>query len=202
MKRMPLLFAIALWSLSFIACEKKEMDFSDSIPTIDKCSFYGYNSGSEDSQIYPFSSSHKMKYTLNDYYKKNDYYEAVFRSYENIIGNNEEYEIEHVDIAFDELIDNCPEHYHFVVMDTNGACLPDINEDCGTLIFDVETGDYWAGIGSQNLCVYGKCLDDNYDVDSQLISYVEGYWEFPEYDNIYEYLASMDWLKTNEDRSL
>jgi hypothetical protein len=24
---------------------------------------------------------------------------------------------------------------------------------------------------------------------------VEGYWEFPEYDNFYEYLASMDWLK-------
>lgn len=196
MKQQLMLLLVTTLSFSlFTACDGKEDDFSDNIPIINSCSFYGNNDGNDSSQIIPFSSTHKMKYTLNDCYKRNDYYEAVFRSYDNIVGCSEYYEIEQVNYTLDELMENRPEHYHFIVMDAEGPCLPDFNNDCSTLVFDVETGDYWAGTDSQNLNIYGKCQNNDYDADSQLISYVEGYWEFPKYDNFYEYMASMDWLR-------
>lgn len=196
MKQQLTMLLVTTLSFSlFTACDGKEDDFSDNIPIINSCSFYGNNGGNDSSQIIPFSSTHKMKYTLNDCYKRNDYYEAVFRSYDNIVGCSEYYEIEQVNYTLDELMENRPEHYHFIVMDAEGPCLPDFNNDCSTLVFDVETGDYWAGTDSQNLNIYGKRQNIDYDADSQLISYVEGYWEFPKYDNFYEYLASTDWLR-------
>ncbi len=174
-------------------------------PNIYKCSFVSLTEkyDEEDEEWY-FDSNifrHTMKYDLNDFYRHNDNYDAIYRTYKNVKGNSANYVTFNVSQSLDGLREQAAllEHYHFIVLDLVEADgLPDGGEQYQTLVFDVETGDYWAGDSSASLYLHGKCIDEEYSADSDLIEYVEGKWPVPEYRTFYEYLCSMDWLQGKE----
>lgn len=178
-------------------------------PNVYKCSFVSLaEKYDEEEEEWYFDSSifrHTMKYDLNDFYRHNDNYEAIYRTYKNVQGNSANYVTCSVSQSLDGLREQAAllEHYHFIVLDLVEADrLPEGGEKYQTIVFDVETGDYWTGDSSDALSVYGKCIDDEYSADSDLIEYVEGKWPVPEYRTFYEYLCSMDWLQDAESEDL
>ncbi|MBO6241801.1 MAG: hypothetical protein J6O61_13325 [Butyrivibrio sp.] len=193
------------FSLSANASEDEQIN----CPKVNKCSFVSLaEKYDEEEEEWYFDSSifrHNMKYDLNDFYRHNDNYEAIYRTYKNVKGNSANYVTFNVSQSLDGLREQAAllEHYHFIVLDLVEADgLPDGGEQYQTLVFDVETGDYWAGDSSASLYLHGKCIDEEYSADSDLIEYVEGKWPVPEYRTFYEYLCSMDWLQGKEAEDL
>ncbi len=185
-------------SLSANTSEDEQIQF----PEVHKCSLVSLTEDydEEEQEWYLDSNTfrHTMKYDLNDFYRHNDKYEAIYRIYKNVKGNSSNYTTSSVSQTLDVLKEQAAalEHYHFIVLDLSGYdLLPNSGNEYQTLVFDVETGDYWAGASSDELSVYGKCVDKEYSADSDLIERVEGKWPVPEYMTFYEYLCSMDWLK-------
>ncbi|SFQ45315.1 hypothetical protein SAMN04487928_15011 [Butyrivibrio proteoclasticus] len=74
---------------------------------------------------------------------------------------------------------------------------PGTDKKYQTMVYDVESGNFWLGKDCDHLYSYGKCAIENYRADTDLLAYVEGKWEVPEYQTFYDYLCSMDWLKTS-----
>lgn len=184
-------------SLSANTYEDEQIQF----PEVHKCSFVSLTEDydEEEQEWYLDSNTfrHTMKYDLNDFYRHNDNYEAIYRTYKNVQGNSANYTTSRVSQSLDGLKEQAAalEHYHFIVLDLAGDdLLPNSEEKYQTLVFDAETGDYWAGASSDELSVYGKCVDKEFSADSDLIEYVEGKWPVPEYMTFYEYLCSMDWM--------
>lgn len=189
-------------SLSANTSEDEQIQF----PEVHKCSFVSLTEDydEEEQEWYLDSNTfrHTMKYDLNDFYRHNDNYEAIYRTYKNVKGNCANYESHSVSQSLDGLGEQATlmEHYHFIVLDlVEEDILPNSETSYKTLVFDVETGDYWIGDSIDTLSVYGQCIDEEYSADSDLIEYVEGKWPVPEYMTFYEYLCSMDWLKGKEE---
>ena len=209
MKRVLLAITILSLSLGLTGCGKNfslsanaSEDEQVTCPKVRKCSFVSLSEKYDDEEEeWYFDSSifrHTMKYDLNDFYRHNDNYEAIYRTYKNVQRNSSNYMIIYASQNLDNLREEAAlnEHYHFIVLDlVDEDKLPNDGEQYQTLVFDVETGDYWVGNSSDALSVYGKCIDEDYSADSDLIEYVEGKWPVPEYRTFYEYLCSMDWLQ-------
>lgn len=207
MKRVLLAISVLFMSVGLSGCGKNfslSADFSEDeqvqCPKVLKCSFVSLSENYDEEEGEWYSDSnifrHTMKYDLNDFYRNNDKYEAIYRTYSNVKGNSANYVTSRVDQSLDVLREQASsgEHYHYIVLDlVEEDCLPNDGGQYQTLIFDVETGDYWAGNSSDALTVHGKCIEE-YNADSDLIEYVEGKWPVPEYLTFYEYLCSMDWL--------
>lgn len=209
MKRVLLAITILSLSLGLTGCGKNfslaantTEDEQIQFPEVHKCSFVSLSEDYDEDYCGPNTFRHTMKYDLNDFYRHNDNYEAIYRTYKNVKGNSANYMISSVNQSLDGLRKQAAllEHYHFIVLDLVGEdILPNSQMPYQTLVFDVETGDYWIGDSIDALSVYGQCTDDEYNADSDLIEYVEGKWPVPEYMTFYEYLCSMDWLKGKEE---
>ncbi|WP_155832552.1 hypothetical protein [Butyrivibrio sp. VCB2001] len=209
MKRVLLAITILSLSIGLIGCGKNfslsansSEDEQIQCPKVYKCSFVSlteeYDEEEEEWYLDSRIFRHTMKYDLNDFYRRNDNYEAIYRTYKNVQRNRDNYMISCVSKSLDILREEAAlnEHYHFIVLDlVDEDRLPDEGKQYKTLVFDVETGDYWAGDSSASLYLHGKCIDEEYSADSDLIEYVEGKWLVPEYRTFYEYLCSMDWLQ-------
>ncbi len=216
MKRVLLAITILSLSIGLIGCGKKfslsansSEDEQIQCPKVYKCSFVSLTEeyDEEEEEWYLDSSifRHTMKYDLNDFYRRNDNYEAIYRTYKNVQRNRDNYMISCVSKSLDILREEAAlnEHYHFIVLDlVDEDRLPNEGKQYKTLVFDVETGDYWAGDSIASLYLHGKCIDEEYSADSDLIEYVEGKWPVPEYRTFYEYLCSMDWLQGKEAEDL
>ena len=162
------------------------------IKSLYTCSFISLNE--ENTERNEFK--HNIKYDLNDFYSHNVYYEAIHRIFQNTINNSTFYEMTDTSSNIDNLTTEKPGHYHFIIIDLcEEMYFPDTEFQYQTLVFDVESGDFWLGENIEQLFVYGECIDDEYNADSDLIAYVEGDWPTPKYDTFYEYLLSEDWVE-------
>ena len=212
LQRKSWIIVILFLSVGLLGCGKNfslsagsSQDEQIQCPQIRKCSFVSLSEDYDEEEGEVICNynifRHTMKYDLNDFYRNNDKYEAIYRTYKHVKDNNVNYMISSANQSLDELREQSSsmEHYHFIVLDlVSEDILPNSEKEYLTLVFDVETGDYWAGNSSDALTVYGKCIDEEYSADSDMIEYVEGKWSVPEYMTFYEYLCSMDWLQNKE----
>ncbi len=190
-----ILLLCAIIFINLCACGSKvESDdaFSDTFPKVYTCSFISLNEENTNKKEF----NHKMMYDLNDFYINNVYYEAMHRIFKNTFDNTTLYEMTDICSNIDNLTTERLGHYHFIIIDlAEEMNFPNTELRYQTLVFDVELGDFWLGDNAEQLFVYGKCIDDNYNADSDLLAYVEGDWPTPKYDTFYEYLLSEDWMK-------
>ena len=176
------------------ACGKKTEESQEAsfyIPQVYRCSFVSLSE--EDGHRNTFR--HKMQYDLNDFYRHNDSYEAIFRLYRNASANSFLFEVVDGNFGIETLTSKDKDHFHYVVIDLcEEELFPETEQMYQTMVYDVESGNFWLGEDCDHLHAYGKCAIEGYRADTDLLAYVEGKWEVPEYMTFYEYLCSMDWL--------
>ncbi len=177
------------------ACGKKTEESQEAsfyIPQVYRCSFVSLSE--EDGHRNTFR--HKMQYDLNDFYRHNDSYEAIFRLYRNASANSFLFEVVDGNFGIETLTSKDKDHFHYVVIDLcEEELFPGTEQMYQTMVYDVEAGNFWLGEDCDHLNAYGKCAIEGYRADTDLLAYVEGKWEVPEYQTFYEFLCSMDWLK-------
>ncbi|MBO6242122.1 MAG: hypothetical protein J6O61_15060 [Butyrivibrio sp.] len=177
------------------ACGKKTEESQEAsfyIPQVYRCSFVSLSE--EDGHRNTFR--HKMQYDLNDFYRHNDSYEAIFRLYRNASANSFLFEVVDGNFGIETLTSKDKDHFHYVVIDLcEEELFPGTEQMYQTMVYDVEAGNFWLGEDCDHLNAYGKCAIEGYSADTDLLAYVEGKWEVPEYQTFYEFLCSMDWLK-------
>ena len=177
------------------ACGKKTEESQEAsfyIPQVNRCSFVSLSE--EDGHRNTFR--HKMQYDLNDFYRHNDSYEAIFRLYRNVSANSFLFEVVDGNFGIETLTSMDKDHFHYVVIDLcEEELFPGTEQMYQTMVYDVESGNFWLGEDCDHLNAYGKCAIKGYRADTDLLAYVEGKWEVPEYQTFYEFLCSMDWLK-------
>ena len=187
-----LLLIMMVFQLS--ACGKKTEESQEAsfyIPQVYRCSFVSLSE--EDGHRNTFR--HKMHYDLNDFYRHNDSYEAIFRLYRNASANSFLFEVVDGNFGIETLTSKDKDHFHYVVIDLcEEELFPGTKQMYQTMVYDVEAGNFWLGEDCDHLHAYGKCAIEGYRADTDLLAYVEGKWEVPEYMTFYEYLCSMDWL--------
>ena len=126
------------------------------------------------------------------------YIPAIFRLYRNTSANSFLFEVTDDNLGIEDLTAAGKNHLHYVVIDLcEEELFPGTDKKYQTMVYDVESGNFWLGKDCAHLYSYGKCAIENYRVDTDLLAYVEGKWEVPEYQPFYDYLCSMDWLKTS-----
>jgi hypothetical protein len=188
---------LALMAFQLCACGKKAEESQEAsfyIPQVYRCSFVSLSE--EDDHRNTFR--HKMRYDLNDFYRHNDSYEAIFRLYRNASANSFLFEVTDDNYGIEDLTAADKNHFHYVVIDLcEEELFPGTDQKYQTMVYDVESGNFWLGKDCDHLYSYGKCANENYRADTDLLAYVEGKWEVPEYQTFYDYLCSMDWLKTS-----
>ncbi len=176
------------------ACGKKTEESQEAsfyIPQVYRCSFVSLSE--EDGHRNTFR--HKMQYDLNDFYRHNDSYEAIFRLYRNASANSFLFEVVDDNFGIETLTSKDKDHFHYVVIDLcEEELFPGTEQMYQTMVYDVEAGNFWLGEDCDHLHAYGKCAIEGYRADTDLLAYVEGKWEVPECMTFYEYLCSMDWL--------
>ena len=186
---------LVLMAFQLCACGKKAEESQEAsfyIPQVYRCSFVSLSE--EDGHRNTFR--HKMRYDLNDFYRHNDSYEAIFRLYRNASANSFLFEVTDENFGIEKLTGADKNHFHYVVIDLcEEELFSGTDNKYQTMVYDVESGDFWLGKDCDHLYSYGKCAIENYRADTDLLAYVEGKWEVPEYQTFYEYLCSMDWLK-------
>lgn len=155
---------------------------------IDRVSFISF----QDQDASKTTFSHKFSNDLNDLYRHYDYYEATYRAYKNVMVSEAQYDIQMSEMSVDDLTAKAKEHYICVDL-LNDEEFPYADARYKTLIFNVESGDFWVGADCEHLSLYGHCENDEYHADTDLLEYVEGKWLFPEYHTVYEYILSGDW---------
>ena len=116
--------------------------------------------------------------------------------YRNASANSFLFEVTDDNYGIEDLTAAGKNHFHYVVIDLcEEELFPGTDKKYQTMVYDVESGNFWLGKDCDHLYSYGKCAIENYRADTDLLAYVEGKWEVPEYQTFYEYLCSMDWLK-------
>lgn len=188
---------LVLMAFQLCACGKKAEESQEAsffIPQVYRCSFVSLSE--EDGHRNTFR--HKMRYDLNDFYRHNDSYEAIFRLYRNASVNSFLFDVADDNFGIEKLTGADKNHFHYVVIDLcEEELFPGTDQKYQTMVYDVESGNFWLGKDCDHLYSYGKCAIENYRADTDLLAYVEGKWEVPEYQTFYDYLCSMDWLKTS-----
>ena len=188
-------FLLLLMALQLCACGKNDDNDQEEYiynPQVYRCSFVSLSE--EDGHRNTFR--HKMQYDLNDFYRHNDSYEAIFRLYRNVSANSFLFEVTDDNLGIEDLTAADKNHFHYVVTDLcEEELFPGTDKKYQTMVYDVESGNFWLGKDCDHLYSYGKCAIENYRADTDLLAYVEGKWEVPEYQTFYEFLCSMDWLK-------
>ena len=167
------------------ACGKKTEESQEAsfyIPQVYRCSFVSLSE--EDGHRNTFR--HKMQYDLNDFYRHNDSYEAIFRLYRNASANSFLFEVVDGNFGIETLTSKDKDHFHYVVIDLcEEELFPETEQMYQTMVYDVESGNFWLGEDCDHLHAYGKCAIEGYRADTDLLAYVEGKWEVPEYMNIF-----------------
>ncbi len=195
-KRIRAVIGILLTMMAFqlCACGKKVEESQEAafyIPQVYRCSFVSLSEEDGDRNTF----RHKMQYDLNDFYRHNDSYEAIFRLYRNVSANRFLFEVVDGNFGIETLTSKDKDHFHYVVIDLcEEELFPGTEQMYQTMVYDVESGNFWLGEDCDHLHAYGKCAIEGYRADTDLLAYVEGKWEVPEYMTFYEYLCSMDWL--------
>ena len=191
------LYALFVVSLLMCGCGKKSEECQETdfyIPQVYRCAFVSLSE--EDGRRNTFR--HKMQYDLNDFYRHNDSYEAIFRLYRNVSANRFLFEVVDDNFGIEKLTNVDKDHFHYVVIDLcEEELFPGTEQMYQTMVYDVESGNFWLGEDCDHLYAYGKCAIEGYRADTDLLAYVEGKWEVPEYQTFYEFLCSMDWLKNS-----
>ena len=186
---------LLLMTFQLCACGKKAEESQEAsfyIPQVYRCSFVSLSEEDGDRNTF----RHKMQYDLNDFYRHNDSYEAIFRLYRNASANCFLFEVVDGNFGIETLTSMDKYHFHYVVIDLcEEELFPGTEQMYQTMVYDVESGNFWLGEDCDHLNAYGKCAIEGYRADTDLLAYVEGKWEVPEYQTFYEFLCSMDWLK-------
>ena len=190
-------FLLVYISLQLCACGKNDDSNKEAffyIPQVYRCSFVSLSEEGGHRNTF----RHKMRYDLNDFYRHNDSYEAIFRLYRNASANSFLFEVVDDDFGIEKLKNVDKDHFHYVVIELcEEELFPGTEQKYQTMVYDVESGNFWLGEDCDHLYAYGKCAIKGYRADTDLLAYVEGRWEVPEYMTFYEYLCSMDWLKNS-----
>ena len=109
-------FILLFISFQLCACGKREdnnQEASFYIPQVYRCSFVSLSEEDGDRNTF----RHKMQYDLNDFYRHNDSYEAIFRIYRNASANSFLFEVIDDKFGIDKLTVADKDHYHYVVID-------------------------------------------------------------------------------------
>ena len=188
---------LIMMTFQLCACVKNAEESQEAsfyIPQVYRCSFASLS----EEKGHRNTFRHKMQYDLNDFYRHNDSYEAIFRLYRNASANSFLFEVVDDDFGIEKLTNVDKDHFHYVVIDLcEEELFPGTDKNYQTMVYDVESGNFWLGEDCDHLSAYGKCAIEGYRADTDLLAYVEGKWEVPEYMTFYEYLCSMDWLKNS-----
>ena len=188
---------LIMMTFQLCACGKNAEESQEAsfyIPQVYRCSFVSLS----EEKGHRNTFRHKMQYDLNDFYRHNDSYEAIFRLYRNASANSFLFEVVDDDFGIEKLKNVDKDHFHYVVIELcEEELFPGTEQKYQTMVYDVESGNFWLGEDCDHLSAYGKCAIEGYRADTDLLAYVEGKWEVPEYMTFYEYLCSMDWLKNS-----
>lgn len=132
--------------------------------------------------------------------KKYDFYESVFRIYNSVSSLSDFYTIISVDGTEKEITEDGKSHYIQIAFDepiTVTLGVKDI-EDVQRILYDAETGSLWISNTDEKYSMFAYLSDenDNFKVDNQMISFIEGEWERPPYNTIFEaidYALNKEW---------
>ena len=156
-------------------------------------------------QEYFYEDYSKIQLVLGDNEKPDELYKFVVKNSESkkdIFKGNPDIDMDEDNrlddnYGIEDLTAAGKNHFHYVVIDLcEEELFPGTDKKYQTVVYDVESGNFWLGKDCDHLYSYGKCAIENYRADTDLLAYVEGKWEVPEYQTFYDYLCSMDWLKT------
>lgn len=122
--------------------------------------------------------------------KKYDFYESVFRTYNSVSELSDYYTIVSADGTEKEITEDGKSHYLQIAFDepiTITLAAKEV-ENVKKILYDAETGNLWISNANEkySLLAYLNDKNDDFEIDSQMIWFIEGEWERPPYNTIFE----------------
>lgn len=144
----------------------------------------------------------KIKYScacrredVNYIYQHQDFYEAAYRTFLKISGAADNYTLSDTYFSTDDIVAGRKGHYVQVSLKEPVTVSLSEQEFDGIsfLLFDAENGDFWLGSENDTYVIYGDLAGqkENFQIDNDLIDFIDGKFSPPPYDNFMEELVSM-----------
>lgn len=166
--------------------KRKECFSNSDLVNCDRIDFISY----KDNERVRFSCRCDKKDFNTIYYKKYDFYEMVDRIYSDISMYSEHYILDEVELSEKDITENGKSHYVQVKLEKPISINLDdeTQENISKLLYDAESGNFWLGDESELYTVIGKWNNQEEDflIDKQMISYIEGKAESQEYSTFIE----------------
>lgn len=132
---------------------------------------------------------------INYIYRHQDFYEAVYRTFTNISSAADDYELNDIEIAGDDIISNGQSHYVQIrLKEPIDVSLTEQKfDEISFLLFDAENGDFWLGNEDDTYVVYGNLprQEEMFKVNNELIDYIEGNFPLPQYSSYLEEIINL-----------